>query len=178
MKILTSLIRPKGGSATINSVDVVRNPTRALKYVGSLVEDPEPYPFMTVREFITFAANIRGIRNPPIDQLNHTLDLPPLGSKCSKLSKGQKRRVFLGAILAQDPEVLILDEPTAGLDPAESIIFRNLVTQRGCSRHQSDSTPPLLPSRRPFSPGTRSRRTLADRDCSPCPNRSAARSFC
>jgi ABC-2 type transport system ATP-binding protein len=129
MKVLTSLIRPNEGTASINGIDVVRNPTGALRHVGSLVEDPEPYPFMTVREFITFAANIRGIRNPPVDQLDHTLDLPPLGSKCSRLSKGQKRRVFLGAILAQDPEVLILDEPTAGLDPAESIVFRNLIME-------------------------------------------------
>ena len=129
MKILTSLIRPSEGRATINGVDVTRDPAGALSGVASLVEDPEPYPFMTVREFIRFAANIRGIDNPPIDQLNHTLDLPPLESKCSRLSKGQKRRVFLGAVLAQDPEVLILDEPTAGLDPAESVIFRNLILE-------------------------------------------------
>ncbi len=127
MKVLTSLIRPDSGTATINGFNVARNATAALKFVGALVEDPEPYPFMTVQEFIRFAARTRGIAEPQFAQLKETLDLPPFSSKCSRLSKGQKRRVFLGAIMAQEPEVLILDEPTLGLDPAESAIFRNLI---------------------------------------------------
>jgi ABC-2 type transport system ATP-binding protein len=129
MKVLTTLLRPDKGSASINGVDVVKSPTNALKSVGSLIEDPEPYPFMTVREFISFAARIRGIADPHVDELKERLDLPELQRKCAKLSKGQKRRVFLGAILAQNPDVLILDEPTAGLDPAESVVFRNLILE-------------------------------------------------
>jgi ABC-2 type transport system ATP-binding protein len=129
MKILTSLLRPNTGSATINGIDVVKNPVMALKTVGSLVEDPEPYPFMTVQEFISFAARIRGIANPRVHELKEKLDLPDLKRKCAKLSKGQKRRVFLGAVLAQNPDILILDEPTAGLDPGESVVFRNLILE-------------------------------------------------
>jgi len=127
MKVLTSLIRPDSGTASINGFNVTRNPTKALKFVGSIVEDPEPYSSMNVREFITFAARIRGVGDPHLDELKEMLDLPPLDSRCNKLSKGQKRRVLLGAVVAQDPEVLILDEPTAGLDPKESLIFRNMI---------------------------------------------------
>ncbi len=127
MKVLTSLIRPDGGTARINGFNVTKNPTKALKFVGSIVEDPEPYSSMNVREFITFAARIRGVADPHLDELTKLLELPPLDSRCNKLSKGQKRRVLLGAVVAQDPEVLILDEPTAGLDPKESLIFRNMI---------------------------------------------------
>ena len=127
MKVLTSLIRPDSGSASINGVSVTKDPPRALKFVGSIVEDPEPYSSMNIREFITFAARIRGITDPHLRDLASLLDLPPLDSRCNKLSKGQKRRVMLGAVMAQDPEVLILDEPTAGLDPKESLIFRSVI---------------------------------------------------
>jgi ABC-2 type transport system ATP-binding protein len=127
MKVLTSLIRPDSGTASINGFSVTKEPTKALKSVGSIVEDPEPYSSMNVREFITFAARIRGVADPHLDELTKLLDLPPLDSRCNKLSKGQKRRVLLGAVVAQDPEVLILDEPTAGLDPKESLIFRNMI---------------------------------------------------
>ena len=82
---------------------------------------------MNVREFITFAARIRMVADPQLGRLTELLELPPLDSRCNKLSKGQKRRVMLGAVVAQDPEVLILDEPTAGLDPKESLIFRNMI---------------------------------------------------
>ncbi len=129
MKIFTTLLRPTSGQALVNDVDVIRNPVEALKYVGALIEDPEPYSFMSVEEFIDYAAKIRGKGTPDIQALKEKLDLPDLKRRCSKLSKGQKRRVFLAAILAQDPEIMILDEPSAGLDPAESVIFRNLILQ-------------------------------------------------
>jgi ABC-2 type transport system ATP-binding protein len=127
MKVLTSLIRPDSGTASINGFSVTKEPTKALRFVGALVEDPEPYSSMNVREFITFGARIRGVADPQLAKLSDMLDLPPLDSRCNKLSKGQKRRVLLGVLVAQDPEVLILDEPTAGLDPKESMIFRNMI---------------------------------------------------
>jgi ABC-2 type transport system ATP-binding protein len=129
MKVLTSLLRPDKGRAIINGIDVAKNPIGAMKFVGALVEDPEPYSFMTGQEFINFAARIRGIERPLMEELKAKLDLPPLEKRCNRLSKGQKRRVFLAAVIAQDPEVLILDEPTVGLDPAESVLFRNLIAE-------------------------------------------------
>ncbi len=127
MKIFTTLLRPNGGNAIINGIDVAKSPTKALMHVGALVEDPEPYNFMTVKEFITFAAKIRKIKSVDMKMLNDLLKLPPMDRRCSALSKGQKRRVMIAAIVAQDPDILILDEPSSGLDPAESIIFRDLI---------------------------------------------------
>lgn len=130
MKLFTSLLKPTNGRALVNGFDVAKQPTLALKTVGSLIEDPEPYTFMTVREFIEFAVKVRGENGKPdVARLNELLGLPPLDRKCSKLSKGQKRRVYIAALLAQDPDVFILDEPSGGLDPAESIALRNLIVQ-------------------------------------------------
>ena len=130
MKLFTSLLRPSRGRAWVNGFEVARQPTLALKGVGSLIEDPEPYSFMTVQEFIEFAVKIRDEnKKPDIAHFNELLALPPLERKCSKLSKGQKRRVYIAALMAQDPEVFILDEPSAGLDPAESVVFRNIIIQ-------------------------------------------------
>jgi ABC-2 type transport system ATP-binding protein len=128
MKLFTSLLRPSSGRALVNGFEVARQPTLALKAVGSLIEDPEPYPFMTVQEFIGFAVKVRDEnKKPDMAHLNELLELPPLDRKCLKLSKGQKRRVYIAALMAQDPEVFILDEPSAGLDPTESVVFRNTI---------------------------------------------------
>lgn len=127
MKIFTNLIRPTSGHAYINGMDVNRHPVKALKSVASLVEDPIPYDFMTGAEFITFAAKIRGKAKPDLSWLRSVLDLPDLDKLTSKLSKGQKRRIFLAALVAQDAPIIILDEPTSGLDPKESMVIRDLL---------------------------------------------------
>lgn len=131
IKLFTGLLRPTKGRATIDGIEVATRPSVALKRVGSLVEDPEPYSFMTVRDFISFAARIRNrtMQESEIKQISERLDLPPLASKCGRLSKGQKRRVFLAALLVQGSGTFLLDEPTAGLDPAESIVFRNIIME-------------------------------------------------
>ena len=130
MKLFTTLLRPSRGKALVNGFEVSKHPTQALKSIGALIEDPEPYNFMTVREFIEFAVKIRDEnKKPDLAHLNEMLDLPPMDRKCARLSKGQKRRVYIAALAAQDPEILILDEPSAGLDPAESVVFRNMILQ-------------------------------------------------
>jgi ABC-type multidrug transport system ATPase subunit len=131
MKLFTSLLRPTRGRATINGIDVSSRPSLALKRVGSLVEEPEPYSFMKVGGFLEFAARIRGRQSDSseIKRISERLDLPALDSSCAKLSKGQKRRVFLAALLVQGSETFLLDEPTAGLDPAESVKFRNVILE-------------------------------------------------
>jgi ABC-2 type transport system ATP-binding protein len=131
MKLFTNLLRPTKGKATIDGVEVSREPATALKAVGSLVEEPEPYSFMTVRQFMAFAARIRNrsVDETEMKSVSDRLDLPPSDMLCSKLSKGLKRRVFLGALLVQGTNILLLDEPTAGLDPAESVVFRNILLE-------------------------------------------------
>ncbi len=128
MKLFSSLLRPSEGRALVNGFDVAGQRSLALKAVGSLIEDPEPYPYMTGREFIEFSVKVRDQnRKADTKGLEEFLTLPPLDVKCSKLSKGQRRRVYLAALLAQDPDIFILDEPSAGLDPAESVVFRNTI---------------------------------------------------
>jgi len=131
MKLFTNLLRPTKGRATINGVDVTKEPSVALKAVGSLVEEPEPYQFMRVREFMEFASRIRERRvdEAEMKRVSERLDLPASDALCSRLSKGLKRRVFLAALLVQGTDILVLDEPTAGLDPAESVVFRNILLE-------------------------------------------------
>ncbi|MEM0120367.1 MAG: ABC transporter ATP-binding protein [Thermoprotei archaeon] len=129
MKIFTNLLRPSGGKAYINGVDVNREPVRALRSVGSLVEDPEPYGYLSVGEFIEYAAKIRGASKPDLDGLKSQLDLPELNRRCSRLSKGQRRRVYIAALLAQNAEILMLDEPSSGLDPKEAQILRDTIRE-------------------------------------------------
>jgi ABC-2 type transport system ATP-binding protein len=127
MKIFTNLLKPSSGSALVNGVSVQKDPVEALKHVSSLVEDPEPYTFMTIREFVVFAAKIRSLNPPNVNALKEELDLPPVERKIGGLSKGQKRRVYLAAMLAQDAEVMILDEPSSGLDPKEAGVLRDVI---------------------------------------------------
>jgi ABC-2 type transport system ATP-binding protein len=131
MKLFTNLLKPTRGRATIDGIDVAKEPSTALKSVGSLVEEPEPYQFMKVREFMEFAARIRerSVDQTEIKTVSERLDLPAPDMLCSKLSKGLKRRVFLAALLIQGTDILVLDEPTAGLDPAESVVFRNIILE-------------------------------------------------
>lgn len=131
MKLFTNLLRPTRGRALIDGVEVSKDPPKALKTVGSLVEEPEPYQFMKVREFVEFAARIRerNVDEVEMKRVSERLDLPAPDAVCSKLSKGLKRRVFLAALMVQGTDILILDEPTAGLDPAESVVFRNIVLE-------------------------------------------------
>jgi ABC-2 type transport system ATP-binding protein len=127
MKIFTNLLRPSSGFALINGVSVQKNPVEALRHVSSLVEDPEPYTFMSIEEFLVFAAKIRNLGSPNVKTLKDELDLPPVERKIGGLSKGQKRRVYLAAMLAQDAEIMILDEPSSGLDPKEAGVLRDVI---------------------------------------------------
>ena len=131
MMLFTNLLRPTRGRAIINGMDVTRQPSVALKTVGSLVEEPEPYQFMKVREFLEFASRIRErqVDEAEMKRISERLDLPPPDALCSRLSKGLKRRVFIAALLVQGNDILVLDEPTAGLDPAESVVFRNMILE-------------------------------------------------
>ncbi len=132
MRILTGYMPPTDGKATVAGYDVFTHPVEAKRRTGYLPETPPLYPDMTVREYLDFVARIKGV--PPKEQKDrvatvmkrtHVDDMA--NRHCSKLSKGYRQRVGLAQALIHNPEVLILDEPTAGLDPKQIIETRELI---------------------------------------------------
>ena len=131
LKLLTHLSYPTTGQALLNGVDVAVHPKQALWDVGSVIESPEPYPWQTGLQTLEMVAELRGIPRATaaarIRELTTELDLPPLDRRTGRLSKGQRQRVVIAAALLSDPSIIILDEPTTGLDPAERVAVRNIL---------------------------------------------------
>jgi ABC-2 type transport system ATP-binding protein len=132
MRIVTGYMPATEGKAVVAGFDVFANPLDAKRRTGYLPETPPLYPDMTVREYLDFVGRIKGV--PPAErksrvtsvmQQAHVADMAD--RHCSKLSKGYRQRVGLAQALIHNPEVLILDEPTAGLDPKQIIETRQLI---------------------------------------------------
>jgi ABC-2 type transport system ATP-binding protein len=132
MKMLTGFLAPSSGTATIDGHDIINDSLAARRIIGYLPEGAPSYGEMTVRGFLEFIARARGIKGrevrqkaaAAIDRLN--LDRVPEQS-IETLSKGFKRRVGLAQAILHDPQVLILDEPTDGLDPNQKHEVRHLI---------------------------------------------------
>ena len=131
LKLLTGLLRPTGGQALVDGIEVARERTPALERVGALIETPEPYPSLTGRESLEMVGRYRGVPEDLLDERIRSyaerLDLAPLDLPTGKLSKGQRQRVVIAATLLADPPILLLDEPTNGLDPAERVRVRSVL---------------------------------------------------
>lgn len=132
MKMATGYLRPTAGTARIDGVDVWRRPVAAKRRFGYLPEGAPAYPEMPAEAFLGFVAEIRGLRGrrrrAAVDRAIARADLGSvLGRPIDTLSKGFKRRVGLAAALLHDPPVLILDEPTDGLDPNQKHAVRTLL---------------------------------------------------
>jgi ABC-2 type transport system ATP-binding protein len=132
MRILTGYMPPTDGRATVAGYDVFTHPIEAKARTGYLPELPPLYPDMTVREYLDFVAKIKGV--PPRERKQRVSDVmrrtrvdDMAARHCAKLSKGYRQRVGLAQALIHNPEVLILDEPTAGLDPKQIIETRDLI---------------------------------------------------
>jgi len=132
MRILCGCIGASGGTARVGGDDVVASPEKVKRRIGYLPEVPPLYPAMTVRDYVAFAARIRGVGDPAA-AAGRALDRVGLGDVGHRiidhLSKGYRQRVGLAQALVHDPEVLVLDEPTSGLDPAQRREIRDLLLE-------------------------------------------------
>jgi ABC-2 type transport system ATP-binding protein len=136
MRVLTGYMPPTDGKAIVAGYDVLEQPIEAKQRTGYLPETPPLYPDMTVADYLTFCARIK--RVPRLERtsrihtaMERTKIVDVAERHCGKLSKGYRQRVGLAQALLHNPEVLILDEPTAGLDPKQIIETRRLIKELG-----------------------------------------------
>ncbi len=138
MRILTCYLPPTEGTARVAGHDVFAAPLEVKRRVGYIPETPPLYPDMSVQDFLTFCAKIKGVpageRKGKIDEAIEKSRVADVrGKLIGKLSKGYRQRVGLAQAILNNPEVLILDEPTAGLDPKQIIETRELIKSLGGS---------------------------------------------
>ena len=136
MNIITGYLAATSGEVKINGFDVLKQPEEAKKCVGYLPELPPLYMDMTVKEYLAFAAELKKIpkaeRKNQISRVSATTKLDAVQNRLIKnLSKGYRQRVGLAQALLGSPEILILDEPTVGLDPKQILEIRDLIKELG-----------------------------------------------
>jgi ABC-type multidrug transport system ATPase subunit len=134
MRILATISRPTDGQVTLNGVDIVKSPDTVRKVLGYLPQDFGVYPNLTAVEFLEYIAAIKGFTGKQvrkrIDALLDELNLTVVRNRpIVTYSGGMKQRIGIAQVLIGDPKLLILDEPTVGLDPEERLRFRNLLTE-------------------------------------------------
>lgn len=137
MKIITGYLQQTGGEAFVCGLNVADNPLEAKKKVGYLPELNALYYDMYVREYLAFIAEVHKVANQK-EKVESVIELTGLKiesrKKIGQLSKGYKQRVGLAAALIHDPEVLILDEPTTGLDPNQIVEIREVIKKQGLNK--------------------------------------------
>ena len=136
MRMITGFMPPSAGRVSVGGHDVVESPLQVKRLIGYLPENAASYPDMTVEGFLTFAAELRGLDGEARRKaLHRVVDLCFLDSvlhqSIDTLSKGYRHRTCLAQALIHDPEVLIMDEPTDGLDPNQKHEVRNLIRELG-----------------------------------------------
>ena len=132
MKIITSFLSQTDGSVTVDGFDVFNDSLEVRKLIGYLPEHPPLYLDMTVKDYLVFAAKIKGVTRKQIrekvDGVGEKCGLTKhYKTYCNSLSKGYRQRVGLAQALVHDPKIIILDEPTIGLDPIQVVEIRNLI---------------------------------------------------
>ncbi|HEU4496670.1 MAG TPA: gliding motility-associated ABC transporter ATP-binding subunit GldA [Flavobacterium sp.] len=132
MKILTTFITADSGTASVNGFDVSASQKEVQQSVGYLPEHNPLYLDLYVREYLSFNASVYKVAKPRIEEVIEMTGLEPEShKKIGQLSKGYRQRVGLAAALLHDPQVLILDEPTTGLDPNQLAEIRQLIKNVG-----------------------------------------------
>jgi ABC-2 type transport system ATP-binding protein len=128
MKIITGSVIPDEGTVTVNGVNVVDEPLKVQRTLGYLPEHNPQYLELYVKEYLAYVASVYKVPNSRVDEvITQTILGPEQHKKIGALSKGYRQRVGLAAALIPDPAVLILDEPTTGLDPAQLVEIRSLL---------------------------------------------------
>jgi len=134
MRILTGYMPPSSGKAELGGFDVIEDPLEVRRLVGYLPETVPLYNDMTVFDYLMYMAKIRRVENPE-DRIDDVLEMVSMEDRSNgyigKLSKGMRQRIGLAQAILHSPEVLILDEPTIGLDPGQIIEVRNLIREIG-----------------------------------------------
>ena len=136
MNIMTGYLAPTEGEVIINGYNILDEPEKAKRTIGYLPEIPPLYPDMTVREYLIFAAELKKVprkdRKAQVARVMDELNITDVADRLIKnLSKGYKQRVGFAQALVSNPETLILDEPTVGLDPKQIIEIRELIKELG-----------------------------------------------
>ncbi|MEP3838696.1 MAG: gliding motility-associated ABC transporter ATP-binding subunit GldA [Algibacter sp.] len=132
MKILTTYLNANEGMVKVNGYDILNNTKAVQQSVGYLPEHNPLYLEQYIKEYLSFNANIYGVSKTRINKVIELTGLTPEAhKKIGQLSKGYRQRVGLANALLHDPEVLILDEPTTGLDPNQLVDIRNLIKSIG-----------------------------------------------
>jgi ABC-2 type transport system ATP-binding protein len=139
MKMLTGFLEPDSGSARIAGFDMFDNPIAAKRALGYMPEGAPSYGEMTTGAFLTFIAEIRGFRGDEMKRrIGVAVEMAALGSvleqRVETLSKGYKRRVGIAQAILHDPQVLIMDEPTDGLDPNQKHHVRKLIAEMAAEK--------------------------------------------
>ena len=136
MRMITGYLPPSGGRITVGRFDVAQAPLQAKRLMGYLPENAACYPDMSVHDFLGFAAEMRGLNGGAKSRaVGRVVELCFLGSvlhqQIDTLSKGYKHRTCLAQALIHDPDVLVMDEPTDGLDPNQKFEVRSLIREMG-----------------------------------------------
>src|SRR5881396_1283063 len=132
MRVITGYLPPTEGKVSVAGFDVLESPIEAKRRTGYLPENPPVYPDMTVSEYLGFVARIKAVPRAEVkkrvEEVSEKCAVTDVrGRQIGKLSKGYRQRVGLAQALIHNPEVLVLDEPTAGLDPKQIIETRELI---------------------------------------------------
>jgi ABC-2 type transport system ATP-binding protein len=139
MRIITGFMPPTEGTVTVEGYNTLEEPLEARRSIGYLPENPPLYPDMTVSSYLKFVGRIKGVSKSDLaaalDRVLQKCILTDVASRIiSRLSKGYRQRVGLAQALIHNPPVLILDEPTIGLDPKQIIEIRRLIKELASER--------------------------------------------
>lgn len=132
LKLLTGIMRPSSGKVLVNGKSVIQDPRNVLKDVGSLIEQPEFYPYLTGFESLRFVCKIRGMSSGECEsEIKRVAEMTSITTylerRTGDYSRGMKQRLGLAAALVCDPQILVLDEPTTGLDPKGMKEIREII---------------------------------------------------